>query len=45
LHADAVAAAEARETINETISRTIAEKQGTVADVLGRLAERAPEDA
>ncbi|MFS0701644.1 hypothetical protein AB6N24_16855 [Cellulomonas sp. 179-A 4D5 NHS] len=45
LHADAVAAAEARESINETISRTIAEKQGTVADVLGRLAERTSEDA
>lgn len=41
-HADAVAAAEARESIDETISRTLAEKQGTVSEVLHRLAEPDP---
>ncbi|GEA87076.1 GAF domain-containing protein [Cellulomonas cellasea] len=38
-HADALAATEARESINQTISRTLAEEQGTVSEVLGRLAE------
>lgn len=43
-HADAVAAAEARESINETISRTLAEQQSTVGEVLTRLAQAGGED-